>query len=165
MRKKHGSPARSKGWRHSLEVTTPSRYLRDTSNLKIKPLDCSPVVSDSNTDEPYVTVTKREKSLDPDFALNVEEENVEDPDAKDPLPFAMIALEEVWKYVKSNCAELVLNERSPAGGIDPKKHSQLVKEVNEKKSNSFGGFKLRSERSSLQVSGRTFFIGKLPDLV
>lgn len=147
IRKKHGSPARNKSWRHSLEVTTPSRYLFDSSNTKLKPLECSSTVSD-NTDDPDFTESKHEKNTDTEI-------KPKDATTKEKLPFAMIALEEVWKFVKSSCSEIIFNEKtSPLTTEHNRIHSAQSSKDEKRCSSLHGGIKLRP-----QISGRTFFIG------
>lgn len=154
MRKKHGSPAKSKCWRHSLEVTTPSRYLRDNPNIKLAPLDSSPVVSEPNIINNQNPTITPEKPVIPEPV-----ENKGLSDSNEQLPFAMIALGEIWKYVKSSCVDFIVHERVTSTPLEHKIASG--KESGSKKcSHHYGSLKLRSDRSYLQVSGRTFLIGE-----
>lgn len=153
LRKKQGggsSPARSKCWRHSLEVTTPSRYLRDSSNIKLTPLDASPVRGKANEVNPSSAGKSAHSDQDEDDKIQAESNE------QLQLPFAMIALGEIWKYAKSSCSELILHERA-----SPMEHKIMSgKDSTDRKCiHPYGSFKPRSDRSYLQVSGRTFFIG------
>jgi hypothetical protein len=117
MRKKHGSPAKNRGWqRHSLEVTTPARYLKETSFEPLKPLDSASPLCISTSDAQFFNDENNPSEGTGVTTLGTKPPGSNPETKQQTLPFAITALEQVWQHVKSNCAEIVFSEGISPGG-------------------------------------------------
>jgi len=157
MRKKQNSPARNRGWqRHSLEVTTPARYLTDTSHKPLVPLESTPspkrsVVGGTDSTETGTNDTS------PGLSTGCQDSS------KQRLPLAITVLEEIWRHVKDNCTEASFTEgMSPVIHLDAKgnKWSKDSSGYDRRYNPSHSVARSRSEKPFLQTAGKAFLLGK-----
>lgn len=139
--------AKGSSQRHSVEITSAARFLKENPEYNMQPLDLQMSNDVQSQDQPTASSEKRKNSTEIDY---------------EEFP-TVIALQKIWTYVKKNCSDFAMRNIAD-GSLDLFSKSKNPKFKKDRKISRgvAAEQKLKTKKDKpkeLQTVGRSFLLG------